>query len=132
MVRNPYERSRSMYHHCFKYPPMQRWVGDPTGFQEWLVTDAQPIWRDLLIEMYEHVEPHRVFRLEDGLDNVLQLLGIDCNISHSNKSNTTAPYTITNERLLERLKRDENFFYLCDEQQKLSRRIHVSKSSVLE
>jgi hypothetical protein len=110
---------------------MHRWVGDPTGFQDWLVTDAPPIWRDLLVEMYEQVEPHHVFRLEDGLDNVLQLLGIDCRISHSNKSNTTAPYTLTNERLLERLRRDENFFYLCDEQQKLSRRIHVAKPSVL-
>lgn len=128
MVRNPFERSRSMYHHCFKYPPMHRWVGEPEAFQEWLVTDAPRIWSDLLIDMYHDVEPHHVFRLEDGLDQVLQLLGLDCRVSHANKSNTTSPYTITNERLIARLKQDEDFFYLCDEQQALSRRIRIPKS----
>jgi hypothetical protein len=87
MVRNPLDRMRSMYHHCFKYPPLQRYTTSLLTWQRWLAHDAADIWSESLTSMYEKTNPPHVFKLEK-LDDALKFFGIR-KMSHANKSNVT-------------------------------------------
>jgi hypothetical protein len=87
MVRNPLDRMRSMYHHCFKYPPLQRYTVNILTWQRWLAFEAASIWSESLTSMYCKTNPTHVFKLEN-FDEVLEFFAIK-KMSHVNKSNVT-------------------------------------------
>lgn len=90
VVRNPYERLASMYWHMMR-EANYLFGGDPTAWlsrliemrpqrnkgplTEWLVTQS---------EMAVQFQPDKVFRLEDGLQSVLDAIGVVVPMQHRN------------------------------------------------
>lgn len=96
VVRNPFDRWASMYSFCKAKRPkayLSEFTSNINLFaNEWIKQidniKRNTYWTDNLSVQAMEFDPQHVFRLEDGLQNVIDHLGYDIKVS---KTNTTTP-----------------------------------------